>query len=45
MRVKTADNTKLEGTTDTEEDWSITWEDLHDLEECSNRNRMEFCSE
>lgn len=43
--MKSADNTKLKGATDTEEDWSITQEDLHDLEDCSNRNRMEFRSE
>lgn len=40
--MKSADNTKLEGTTDTEEDWGMVQEDLHAIEDCSNRNRMEF---
>lgn len=43
--MKFAANTKLEGATDTEEDWSIMQEDLHGLQNCSNRNRVEFCSE
>lgn len=40
--MKSADNIKLEGTADTEEDRSIMQEDINDLEGCSSRNRMEF---
>lgn len=43
--MKSADNTKLEVTAGAEEDWSIMQEDLHDLEDCSSRNRMEIHSE
>lgn len=31
--MKFADSTKLEDTTDAEEDWNITQEDLYDFEE------------
>lgn len=40
--MKLADSTKLEDTTDAEENWNITQEDLYDLKNCRKRNRAEF---
>lgn len=40
--MKLADSTKLEDTTDAEENWNITQEDLYDLKNCGKRNRAEF---
>lgn len=42
--IKFADNTKLEGITNTEEDWNITQEEPDDFENWSNRNQMKHNS-